>query len=162
MSISDEIVATDEFIEIGAIRGWLFLEEVLYCIHTRANEQVRPQQRESMRLKDTTFILGDKPMKTLLWCNKVPKGKRNKPSKINGIQHHEISESVEHTYYQPLWTNVTTVHHRLTFPPIRAIIQVWTKQLQLQLHTQLTSGMVELKNGKAVELEHILTSIKLN
>ena len=48
-------------------------------------------------------------MKTLLWCNKVPKGKRNKPSKINGIQHHEISGSVgddfvavEHVYYQPL------------------------------------------------------------
>ena len=60
------------------------------------------QRRESMRLKDTTFILGDKPMETLLWCNKVPKGKRNKPSKINGIQHHEISESVEHTYYRSL------------------------------------------------------------
>ena len=72
---------------------------ILYAYH----------ERESMRLKDTTFILGDKPMRTLLWCNKVPKGKRNKPSKINGIQHHEISgsdaegfASVEHTYYQPL------------------------------------------------------------
>ncbi len=61
------------------------------------------------KLKETTFILGDKPMKTLLWCNKVPKGKRNKPAKINGIQHHEISGSVGddfvaivHTYYQPL------------------------------------------------------------
>ena len=54
------------------------------------------------KLKDTTFILGDKPMRALLWCNKVPKGKRNKPAKINGIQHHEISDSVEHTYYQPL------------------------------------------------------------
>tara|TARA_R110002012_G_scaffold87989_1_gene217139 strand:+ start:335 stop:502 length:168 start_codon:yes stop_codon:yes gene_type:complete len=55
-----------------------------------------------MKLKKTTFILGDKPMKELLWCNKVPKGKRNKPSKINGIQHHEISDSVEQTYYQQL------------------------------------------------------------
>ena len=55
-----------------------------------------------VKLKDTTFIMGDKPMRSLLWCNKVPKGKRNKPAKINGIQHHEISDSVEHTYYQPL------------------------------------------------------------
>ena len=55
-----------------------------------------------VKLKETTFILGDKPMKTLLWCDKVPKGKRNKPAKVNGIQHHEISSSVEHTYYQPL------------------------------------------------------------
>ena len=55
-----------------------------------------------MKLKEVTFTLGAKPMRTLLWCNKVPKGKRNKPSKINGIQHHEISESVEHVYFQPL------------------------------------------------------------
>ena len=54
------------------------------------------------KLKDTTFILGGKPMRTLLWCNTVPKGKRNKPAKINGIQHHEISGSVEHVYYQPV------------------------------------------------------------
>ena len=60
-----------------------------------------PTKGEHMRLKDTTFILGDKPMRELLWCNKVPKGKRNKPSKINGVQHHEISESVEHVYFQP-------------------------------------------------------------
>ena len=55
-----------------------------------------------VKLKDTTFIMGDKPIKSLLWCNTVPKGKRNKPAKINGIQHHEISSSVEHTYYQPV------------------------------------------------------------
>jgi len=55
-----------------------------------------------MKLKEVTFTLGAKPMRTLLWCNKVPKGKRNKPSKINGIQHHEISNSLEHVYYQPL------------------------------------------------------------
>jgi len=62
-----------------------------------------------MKLTNVTFTLNDKPMKTLLWCNKVPKGKHNKPAKINGIQHHEISGSVgddfvaiEHVYYQPL------------------------------------------------------------
>ena len=55
------------------------------------------------KLKDTTFIMGDKPMRALLWCNTVPKGKRNKPAKINGIQHHEISDTVvPHSYYQPL------------------------------------------------------------
>ena len=52
------------------------------------------------KLKETTFCLGDKLMRTLLWCDKVPKGKRNKPAKINGVQHHEVSSSVEHTYYQ--------------------------------------------------------------
>ena len=55
-----------------------------------------------MKLKETTFTLGAKPMRTLLWCNTVPKSKRNKPAKINGIQHHEISSSLEHLYYQPL------------------------------------------------------------
>jgi len=62
-----------------------------------------------VKLKDTTFILGDKPsgglpahLKTLLWCNKVPKGKRNKPAKVNGIQHHEVSDAIEHVYYQPV------------------------------------------------------------
>lgn len=54
------------------------------------------------KLKDVTFVLGGAPVKTLLWCNKVPKGKRNKPAKINGIQYSEISGAVEHTYYQPL------------------------------------------------------------
>ena len=44
-----------------------------------------------MKLKEVTFTLNDKPMKTLLWCNKVPKGKRNKPAKINGVTHDELS-----------------------------------------------------------------------
>jgi len=62
-----------------------------------------------MKLKEVTFTRGSKPMRTLLWCDRVPKGKRNKPAKINGIQHHEISDSagddfvaMEHTYYQPV------------------------------------------------------------
>ena len=38
-----------------------------------------------VKLKDVTFTRGAKPMKTLLWCNKVPKGKRNKPAKLNGV-----------------------------------------------------------------------------
>ena len=54
------------------------------------------------KLKDCTFTINGKPIKTLLWCNKVPKGKRNKPAKINGIQHSEVSDAVEHVYYQPL------------------------------------------------------------
>ena len=61
-----------------------------------------------IKLNDVTFVLGDKPMKHLLWCSKVPKGKRNKPAKINGVQHIEVSSSVEHTYYQPVnWCLVT-------------------------------------------------------
>ena len=55
-----------------------------------------------VKLKEVTFTLHSKPMRELLWCNKVPKGKRNKPAKINGIQHHEISDAVEHKYYMPV------------------------------------------------------------
>lgn len=55
-----------------------------------------------MKLKEVTFTLGSKPMKTLLWCDKVPKGKRNKPAKINGVQHSEVSDAVEHSYYMPV------------------------------------------------------------
>ena len=55
-----------------------------------------------IKLKDVTFTIHDKPMSNLLWCNKVPKGKRNKPAKINGIQHHEVSDAVVHSYYVPV------------------------------------------------------------
>ena len=59
-----------------------------------------------IKLKDVTFTRYDKPTRTMLnqltWCNKVPKAKYNKPAKINGVQHHEISGAVEHTYYQPI------------------------------------------------------------
>jgi hypothetical protein len=40
---------------------------------------------QRVKLKEVTFTRGSKPMKALLWCNKVPKGKRNKPAKINGV-----------------------------------------------------------------------------
>jgi len=59
-----------------------------------------------IKLKNVTFTRYDKPTRTMLnqltWCNKVPKGKRNKPAKINGVQHHEISDVVVHSYYQPV------------------------------------------------------------
>ena len=55
-----------------------------------------------IKLKDVTFTINDKPMSNLLWCNKVPKGKRNKPAKINGIQYSEVSDAVEHLYYVPV------------------------------------------------------------
>jgi hypothetical protein len=57
---------------------------------------------QRVRLKDVTFTRGSKPIRTLLWCDTVPKAKRNKPAKLNGIQHSEVSSSVEHTYYQPV------------------------------------------------------------
>ncbi len=38
-----------------------------------------------MRLKETTFTLRDKPMRTLLWCDVQKRAKRNKPAKLNGI-----------------------------------------------------------------------------
>jgi hypothetical protein len=57
---------------------------------------------QRVKLKEVTFTRGSKPMRTLMWCNKVPKGKRNKPAKINGVQHHEISDAVVHSYYVPV------------------------------------------------------------
>jgi hypothetical protein len=37
------------------------------------------------KLKDVTFTRNSKPIKTLLWCDTVPKAKRNKPAKLNGV-----------------------------------------------------------------------------
>jgi len=56
------------------------------------------------KLTQTTWVLGDTNVKkyNLLWCDKTPRGKRNKPAKINGVQHSEISDSVAHVYYQPV------------------------------------------------------------
>ena len=57
------------------------------------------------KLKQTTWVLGDTNVKkyNLLWCDKQRASKRNKPAKINGIQHSEISSScVSHSYYQPV------------------------------------------------------------
>ena len=47
---------------------------------------------QRIKLKEVTFTRGSKPIKTLLWCDKVPKGKRNKPAKINGIV---VTNSIE-------------------------------------------------------------------
>ena len=60
------------------------------------------QSSKRVKLKPVTFCINEAPIKTLLWCNKVPKGKRNKPAKINGVQHHEIAGSVEHVYHVPV------------------------------------------------------------
>ena len=47
---------------------------------------------QRIKLKDVTFTRGAKPsggvpahLKTLLWCDTVPKAKRNKPAKLNGV-----------------------------------------------------------------------------
>ena len=42
------------------------------------------------KLKDVTFTLNSKPMRTLMWCDCVPKAKRNKPAKVNGILVSEV------------------------------------------------------------------------
>ena len=55
-----------------------------------------------IKLKEVTFTLQSRPIKSLLWADNQRRAKRNKPAKINGVQHHEISSSVEHTYYQPV------------------------------------------------------------
>jgi len=40
---------------------------------------------KALRLKDTTFILNDTPIKSLLWCDVQKRAKRNKPAKLNGV-----------------------------------------------------------------------------
>ena len=57
---------------------------------------------QRVKLKEVTFTIDQEPMSNLLWCNKVPKGKRNKPAKINGIQYSEVSDAVVHSYYVPV------------------------------------------------------------
>ena len=42
------------------------------------------------KLKNVTFTINDKPMRELLWCDKTPKAKRNKPAKINGVLLSEV------------------------------------------------------------------------
>ena len=70
---------------------------------TSRADVLRPSTKR-VKLKQTTWCLGDTDVRkyNLLWCDKTPKGKRNKPAKINGVQHHEIADSVEHVYYQPV------------------------------------------------------------
>jgi len=62
------------------------------------------QTSKRVKLSQTTWVLGDTNVRkyNMLWCDRVPKGKRNKPAKINGVQHHEISSAVEHAYYVPV------------------------------------------------------------
>ena len=60
------------------------------------------QMTRKTRLSNVTFTLHSKPMRELLWCNKLKRAKRNKPAKINGIQHHEVSDAVVHLYYVPV------------------------------------------------------------
>ena len=70
------------------------------CHTTYVAERHTMTQR--IKLKEVTFTIDQEPMSNLLWCNKVPKGKRNKPAKINGVQHHEVSDAVVHAYYMPV------------------------------------------------------------
>ena len=44
-----------------------------------------------MKLKETTFTLRDKPMRTLLWCDVQKRAKRNKPAKLNGVLLSEVA-----------------------------------------------------------------------
>ncbi len=48
------------------------------------------QMTHKVRLKDCTFTLHGKPIKTLLWCNTQKRAKRNKPAKLNGVLVSEV------------------------------------------------------------------------
>ena len=38
-----------------------------------------------IKLNNVTFTINDEPMRELLWCEKLGKGKRHKAAKRNGI-----------------------------------------------------------------------------
>ena len=44
-----------------------------------------------IKLPNVTFTINEPPMRHLLWCNKVPRGKRTKCAKINGVTHQETT-----------------------------------------------------------------------
>ena len=46
---------------------------------------LRDDMTQRQKLKDVTFTINDKPMRQLLWCDKLGKGKRHKAAKINGV-----------------------------------------------------------------------------
>ena len=57
-----------------------------------------------------TWVLGDTNTDKyrLTWCDRVPRSKRNKPAKIMGIQHSEISDDVvAHIHTTSQSTNCT-------------------------------------------------------
>ena len=53
-----------------------------------------------IKLNAVTFVLGDKPMTHLLWCDKLGKGKRHKAAKINGVL---VGEP---TVFHELWASL--------------------------------------------------------
>ena len=49
------------------------------------SKTIKQDNMQRQRLKAVTFCINEKPMDTLMWCNKQKRAKRNKPAKINGI-----------------------------------------------------------------------------
>ena len=69
------------------------------------------QVSHKIRLKDVTFTRGSKPIRTLLWCDTVPKAKRNKPAKLNGVLLSDVQ------VFHILW-QLSLCPLPLDFPPI--------------------------------------------
>ena len=55
-----------------------------------------------VKLKECTFTLHAKPIKSLLWCDRQRRAKRNKPAKLNGIV---VTNSIE--VFHELWPKLT-------------------------------------------------------
>ena len=69
---------------------------------TSQAERLTPSSKR-YKLKECTWTLGSTKVRyDLLWCDRVPKGKRNKPCKKNGVMYSETCDAVEHTYYVPV------------------------------------------------------------
>ena len=70
---------------------------MLWCNHRHERYTDLKITSRRVKLKDVTFIRGEKPMTTLIWCDRQKRAGRCKPAKINGVLVSEV-----HEYYQPV------------------------------------------------------------
>ena len=59
-------------------------------VTTTSQQDYHSTTTRKTKLNRATFTVKDKPMRDLTWCNKVPKGKRIKPAKRNGVKFTEV------------------------------------------------------------------------
>ena len=105
-------------------------------------EQVK-QVSYKVRLKDVTFTRGSKPMSNLLWCDKVPKAKHNKPAKLNGVLLSDVQ------VFHQLWCCDTwaSVHYPLRTASSCAILHMSVREAKSNTtSSHLTNRPLPLPN----------------
>ena len=63
-------------------------DEAMADLYARRNDRqvYATEVRTKPRLGKTTWVLGEEPIKTLLWCDRgAPRVGKVKPAKVNGI-----------------------------------------------------------------------------